>query len=80
MPSPSSPVEGLELPILEGSGKQGQVQEMVAVPHTGFHREAVWAEAFTIRIKSYTTVGGSGDREVQRVQLEDQRRSHPLQK
>lgn len=49
---------------------------MVEVHHAGFHSEAVplrgavWAEPFIIGIKPYTTVGGSGHRRVQKVELE----------
>ena len=37
-----------------------------------------WAEVFIIRIKPYTIVGGSGERKVQKGEVEDQRRSHSL--
>ena len=58
--SAGSPVAGLELSIVEGSGKQNQVQQMIKLYHTGFHQEAVpvwvWAEVFIIGIKLYTIV------------------------
>lgn len=82
--SAGSPVAGLELSIVEGSGKQNQVQQMIKLYHTGFHQEAVpvwvWAEVFIIGIKLYTIVGGSGEGKVQKRELEDQRRSHSFKK
>ena len=64
---PSGPPQALlrriRLSVWGASGKHFQVLEMMDVCHMGFHGEAlpwVCTEGFTVGIKPYTTVGGSG--------------------